>query len=308
MVFRVLAITILLTSLCYGVIIADPTGASHTSPPPDDPGFYNVGTIVGQGSGIYLGNFGGEYWVLTANHVGGGTFFNHQTSTSHTMVSGSYVQLLNPDSSPTDLGMFRISTDPGLPTLAISSTTASTGSAYVMTGAGRQQEAGQTTWDASWVEGGAPTAYTGYKYQSPASYPLAYGTNNLDGTLYVNIGGLMVHSIYMDYDSPSGSPDYEGVGATGDSGGAIFYKNGGSWELAGVMLAVATFVGQPANTAVFGNTTFAADLSFYRSQILATVPEPRSWLMFCIGVVFAVCTLRRRRALATAKIRDHSRR
>src|SRR5262249_11495973 len=49
----------------------------------DDPGYATpsgagtgwdyVGTIVG-GSGVFLGNYAGSYWVLTAGHVGAGTF------------------------------------------------------------------------------------------------------------------------------------------------------------------------------------------------------------------------------------------
>ena len=42
-----------------------PTGTGFSS----DPGFANVGTIHGLG-GVYLGNYGGNYWVLTASHVG----------------------------------------------------------------------------------------------------------------------------------------------------------------------------------------------------------------------------------------------
>jgi hypothetical protein len=56
----------------------------------------------------------------------------------------------------------------------------------------------------------------------------------------------------------------------------VFVKNGGQWQLAGIMVAVAGYSGQPSPelTAVFGNDTFIADLSYYRNQIVAVVPEP----------------------------------
>ena len=48
----------------------------------------------------------------------------------------------------------------------------------------------------------------------------------------------------------------------------MFIKNGGTWELAGVMFAIALFEEQPTDSAVYGNLTYAADLSYYRDQIL----------------------------------------
>ena len=47
----------------------------------------------------------------------------------------------------------------------------------------------------------------------------------------------------------AGSTANEAQGADGDSGGAVFIKNGTTWELAGVMIAIATFEGQPAGYA-----------------------------------------------------------
>jgi hypothetical protein len=48
-------------------------------------------------------------------------------------------------------------------------------------------------------------------------------------------------------------------------------KVDGTWMLAGALFAIDGFAGQPAGTALFGNDTFAADLSFYRSQIISLV-------------------------------------
>ena len=57
---------------------------------------------------------------------------------------------------------------------------------------------------------------------------------------------------------------------------AVFAKHGGQWQLAGIMVTVDAYSAQPSPelTAVFGNETFMADLSYYRNQIVAVVPEP----------------------------------
>jgi hypothetical protein len=80
----------------------------------------------------------------------------------------------------------------------------------------------------------------------------------------------------VSFDRP-GSPG-EAQAALGDSGGAVLARRDGRWELAGVMVAISTFPGQPPSSGLFGNTTTAADVSYYRNQILAVmegrVPRP----------------------------------
>lgn len=72
---------------------------------------------------------------------------------------------------------------------------------------------------------------------------------------------------------------FDGMGASsecqaanGDSGGGVFISN----RLAGIMTRIGIFSNQPIDRAVFGNTTFVADLSLYRNQILDIMnPPPR---------------------------------
>jgi hypothetical protein len=52
----------------------------------------------------------------------------------------------------------------------------------------------------------------------------------------------------------------------GDSGGGVFLSDG---TLVGLIDAEGTFSGQPANTSVFGDGTFMANLSQYRPEILS---------------------------------------
>ena len=106
---------------------------------------------------------------------------------------------------------------------------------------------------------------------------LRWGDNTLEKNLVplgytfnVNSGFGMVTSIKMDFDNISG----QAQGAAGDSGGGVFYKNGTTWELLGIMNSTDSFDGQPGNTAVYGNATYAANIPTYRAQILAVIPEP----------------------------------
>ena len=73
----------------------------------------------------------------------------------------------------------------------------------------------------------------------------------------------------------------EAQGLGGDSGSAMFHKEDGAWKLAGLTSRRHTESGQPdvTSTAVYGNLTFAADLSFYASQIYAitAIPEVGSF-------------------------------
>ena len=102
---------------------------------------------------------------------------------------------------------------------------------------------------------------------------IRWGTNNVAGSTWANAGfgdtfsGYTTFSFFPDYSS-------ECQAAYGDSGGAVFRKDGTSWQLAGIIGGLGSYSGQPANTAVYGNNTYYADLSVYRPQIVAVVPEP----------------------------------
>lgn len=71
-------------------------------------------------------------------------------------------------------------------------------------------------------------------------------------------------------DVADGSTDYEAQAAGGDSGGPVFYRDGGGdWVLGGVMHAIYLDNNQPPYVSVFGNHTAFSDLSFthYYDQI-----------------------------------------
>ena len=238
-------LTLLLAVPAEALILDSGDGQGNTSPPADDPGWAHVGRVTGP-TGIYLGNG----WMLTANHVVvsdpeiGGVIYP--------VVPGSVVQLQNPDTSLADLKIFRIDPSPRLPLLRIRSTTPAnnTNLTFVAIGLSR----GAAT---SWGAGGYLWGSFGGK---------RWGTNKVAGT--ANIGTLAFTTNFTKIVGGGGSAN-EAQGADGDSGGAVFIKNGITWELAGVMIAIATFVGQPASSSIYGNLTYAADLAQYRAQLIA---------------------------------------
>src|SRR4029453_1581474 len=95
-----------------GVLFASGDGTGNTGPPPDDPGFAHVGVVNGL-TGICLG----DGWGLTANHVGIGSLTLQ--GVAHPAVPTSGVRLQYGPGVPTDLRLFRLVTDPGLPPLEI---------------------------------------------------------------------------------------------------------------------------------------------------------------------------------------------
>lgn len=262
------------------VIIDSGDGTGNTSAPPDDPGWVYVGTRSDL-TAVYIG--GG--WVLTANHVPLGTVIID--GVIYAPIVGSDVQLSNGDGTFADLKIFAIAGDPGLADLPIRSDALTVGTALMMIGQGRDRGA-FTTWDP-----GAPNApISGYEWLNTRSR--RWGTNHIDGIPSSRI--LNTVSFFARFDA--GQPDHEAQVVQGDSGGAVFIKNGGVWELAGIQFARSEFMGQPMDTALYGNFSYASDLSFYRDEILDVIaaPEPGLSLQIaCGGLGVWMLDCRRRR-------------
>ena len=97
------------------------------------------------------------------------------------------------------------------------------------------------------------------------------------------------------FDKPAnGALFSEAQGAIGDSGGGVFTKSAGGWQLTGTMLDVDSYNGQPGLSSVYGNSTYSADLSVYRSQIVAAIPEPGAGVLMLLALPY--CRIGRRRA------------
>jgi hypothetical protein len=241
------------------VLVASGDGTQNTTAPADDPGWSNLGKRASSGlSAIYLGN----RWVVTASHVGAGTVtFN---GVPYDPIAGTTIGFETAPSQIADLIVFKLSTDPGLPALEIASTTPPVGTSVVMMGNGRNRGAA-TQWSGidGWLWG--------------ASSAKRWGTNRVAAVpVTVTIGPNTSRAFWTDFTltPPAQTTAHEAQAALGDSGGALFVDEGTSWALGGLLFAIGTFNGQPSNTALQGNLTYALDLAYYRSAIFSVTTRP----------------------------------
>lgn len=286
-----------------GVVISSGDGSGNTSAPVDDPGFANVGRR-GAASAVYVGN----QWVLTAQHVGVGSVVFGGMSFS--VDPGSDVILKNPTGSGltvlTDLRMYRLTSDPGLPSVDLVMSSPTVAQEITMIGNGMDRAVDQTFWDVTPVVSGPDvwTVTTGpvadvTGWETPGSKSIRWGDNRVSSLDTVNLGPFGdVISLITTFDQVGGTA-HEAQGANGDSGGAVFWKEGGTWKLGGIINAVGTsatfpYDGRPPGETgsdpypYFGRVTTAADLSEYRDQILAVraTPEPSSCLLLLLSGTF----------------------
>jgi len=238
------------------------SGSTTNTSDPGSSAWDYVGAIGGA-SGVYLGDYNGTYWVLTAAHVGLGDFT--LGGTTYSAVTGSAINIYNTDNSQADLTLFQISASPGLANLSLNSFSNLGPATVQMIGFG-----GGKSWGTNTVAG-----YTDYM---------------IGGTAF---GG---HGIVTLASGESGNG---GQGVGGDSGGGEFYYNGSTWVLAGILSGVGELFSGGMS---LGQGTIAVDLALYRTQILndinavSAIPEPASWAM-AFGVVTLALTVWRRRRI-----------
>jgi hypothetical protein len=240
---------ILLALPARALVVASGAGEAD-APPPDDRGWSHVGSRGGR-SAVYLG----AGWVLTANHVGAGDL--SLSGVSYPAVPGSGVRLGNPDGllPQPDLLLFRIDPHPDLPRLPIRSTPPSVATPVVMIGLG--------------LGGGARIHFRelpGWDWAGARAK--RWGTNEVVGAPVYELRNDARTRAFASSFTPGGTP-HEAQAALADSGGGVFAQEHGRWVLAGVMLSISQYDGQPSRSAVYGNLTYSADLSHYRGEILA---------------------------------------
>jgi len=273
----------LITSPAFAVTIDSGDGSGNTSAPSNDPGWDNVGTREANAlSVVYLG----DRWVLTASHVGagsvnlGGSSYEQALPLEHYLVG-------NGDGTNADLLLFRLRDLPPLPSLTLTTSALNAGppatkaTEVVMIGNGRDRPISKTYWDAAWNETTAPGTYAGYKTVSNKT--MRWGTNRVSA-LNVDIDPICgvtdpsntscrpTNTFRLIFDSGLPTTD-ECRANSGDSGGAVFRESSpGQWELAGIMIAIDSYSGQPSTAyTVYGTSTYAADLWNYRDTIQAII-------------------------------------
>ena len=286
------------------------SGGPNNTAPSGQPYFGNVGSLNGA-SAIYLGN----RWVMTASHVASTLPASvNFHSTNYTTVGGTHHTLTNNGevglSTNTDIVLFQLSSDPGLPWLNIASAAPTASTTVMMIGNSRIQESSLSYWNVTvntgpnndvWNEVTSSNTYNRTGFETTSSQQIRWGVNLIDTTnLLIDTSGPASNRDEASYSTLFGGSStfpHEAQAILGDSGGAVFSLDAGSnWILSGMMHAVNGYETQPANTAIAGQSTFAADLSFYRNQILTItqIPEPSATAAALLG--FSALLTRRSRS------------
>ena len=240
-------------------------GQGNTDAPPGLPEWENVGRRWGGPSVVYVGH----RWVMTANHVGAGfVVFDDER---YEAVSGTAQTILNPDGSPADLLIFRIDREPGLPALRIARRPPRVGQELFLVGTGASRGRRLTV--------DSPVAGLLDGFQWSPDETRRWGTNVMSGPVETVVGSdTLTRAIPMLFDridDPAGT-DHEAAAAHGDSGGALFALEDALMPerghvLSGILFSVSSTGEQPKDASLYGNVSYAVDLSSYRDQLIAAI-------------------------------------
>ena len=290
-----LAGALILSRGALAVIVAGGDGTQNTAAPANLSYWNNIG-LMPFGTGIYLG---GD-WVLTAEHVQGGNNdgyafvlpdLNGGAGATFFPVSASQVQVPQAGGGGADLSLFRLRDDPLLHTLprVQFGQTPAIGTSVTVVGSGLNRDTTLHTWKLSnpnpvlpvdpshpenmvWTDvTGKPIApnsvtFSGYLYGSGRSK--RWGTN-----VTIDQGGGQPTQVGDNtnlFGTRFDSVDADSQLAPYDSGGSVFVNN----RLVGLNLLNGTFsneknaaLGQPADTAVFKDESYYANLADYVDDI-----------------------------------------
>jgi hypothetical protein len=258
------------------VIISGGDGSGNTTAPTDDPGFNKVGRIRASNGADSSVTYLGDKWFITAHHV---KYFDSPTGvvvngSSYAIDASSWERITNSTGAyagqDADLTVFQITKQPDILPLRIRSDRIPFSADVVMIGNGRNRSANLTYWTTNWVATNAVSGvYSGYVWATGSS--LRWGENQVssrdpfdDGSFNGEEFGKQ-YGFQTTFDADGGSNECQAIRY--DSGGGVFYKNGSEWELAGIMLSTSGYPDQGVTRAVYGNSTYIADISYYRSQI-----------------------------------------
>lgn len=208
---------------------------------------------------IYLGAGA----VLTAGHVGMGEILLEDEIFAPDFVWRH--TLLNENGTGADAMLFRLQDDvewPDLPLVPIATEPPLPGEDILLIGFGRKRAK-----VIEWEEAG----HVRFGFEWTAKGSKRWGTNQVTASRQKIVQtDTTTESFRFRFDVPRSFADtaFEAQASVGDSGGAVFVLREEEWLLAGMMISVSTEPARPADTTIYGDTTFAADLSYYREEIM----------------------------------------
>ena len=263
-------------------------------------------------SGTYLGNYNGSYYIITAYHVTGnngsslGSFILGDYTYSFVTGTGVHIKDDATDTTPADLYVIQITGSEvalaaldTLANLSLAESSPSAGTNVTMIGYGRNRSTTASTAyvkDGKWYNTPPAEPYDTVEYYNWLSTKSKrWGTNQTSSLTGTSNGYGTTALVSTTFSSSAG--DNEAQAADGDSGGGVFYSSGSDTVLSGIMVYVGRYDGQPTSSAAYGNATYYADISKYRENILAAVPEPSSVGLLLISAVglFSATRLRFRK-------------
>jgi hypothetical protein len=259
----------------HAIVIYGGTGVENATDPGAGLPWASVGSLNGA-TGVYLGVYGGVPWALTAAHVGAGTLLLDSGSFA---AAGPAIVIQNPNGSATDLAAFPLSTTPLLPNLSLASAAPAANSNVLLIGNGSRETGPRLYWNFQEDPDGPGSSDTWTTATAEGSnrsgYALGGSGKRWGEALYTStfdytLGSVTQTGVATLFVGATGSSQAAG----GDSGGAIFFHNGTSWGLLGIISAVGTLENQPTNTAVTFNQTLGVSLPAYQTALFAAIPEP----------------------------------
>jgi hypothetical protein len=218
------------------MVLASGESGTKTADPRIEPALNHVGLVNNGESGVYLGNYHGKSWVLTANHVGPGSL--ELGGITYSAVAGSAHQLLNPDSTLSDILLFQMNGDPGLSPLNLAPASPTNDTQLYMIGFGQSGQPNRSYWiddGRSWIPtvAGDPAANRiGYQWTGVQPGLERWGTGSVAGSTHGINQTRAFYTKFLDQKNNA-------CAAAGDSGGAYSSdkSTNGNWSVCSTRLA-----------------------------------------------------------------------
>ena len=216
----------------------------------------------GNGTATYLGEAGGQGWLLTANHV--------QAPATVTVAGVGLNVGTKQRVGSADMAVYPVWSSSGLPDLPaviLSKDYPVAGDEMINIGFGRDRVEGANANPKSVGQG------TGYSWTGTRVH--RWGTNHVEsltffyspvspGVPVTNLSGRG-ESFFTKFDDNDNAN--ESLASSGDSGGPVFSHADGAWKLLGIMTHIYTYSLQHAQTTAFGNQMSSVCVKSYESTI-----------------------------------------